>query len=481
MPAVVAGDPLPAVKEAAHEEPDVAASAGRSWTAAVRSSVETATGSLFAFTNIEEIKEKVRAAKVKPNPYNVHNAYYTDGFFQWVAKHKNFENCTLSIIVINAFWISIDTDGNTADTMLDAETIFNVADSLFFIYFSIELFVRFSAFKRKLDCLKDGWFKFDGTLVFLYAFDPFTIALIAHMSGGGGVDLPTSVLRLFRLARLSRLVRMLRSLPELMIMIKGMLSATASVGYTLGLLLLITYVFAIALRNLVPSEHNAEDSAYELSIGEEYFSSVPEAMHNLIIFGTFLDALSDFVRPIHEQSTPCLILTWIYIALASLTVMNMLIGVLCEVISAVAIEERESMMVDKVYEKFGAIVGEMGKDIDCSLTFGEFAAMLDNPDTVKTLEIANVDAECLVDLAEDFFFEEGEPRNVSFHDFLGMVLDLRGGQEATVKDIMSLAKRFCCQKFVKMNGKVDGLIGTLDGMDAKVNVIMQRLKKRAGK
>lgn len=98
--------------------------------------------------------------------------------------------------------------------------------------------------------------------------------------------MPTAILRLFRLARLSRLTRMLRSFPQLMIMIKGMATASLSVGYALGLLFLITYLFAIVLRNLVPAESIIE---------EKYFSSVPEAMHSLFIFGTFTDALSDFI------------------------------------------------------------------------------------------------------------------------------------------------------------------------------------------
>merc|ERR1719424_761800 len=185
-----------------------------------------------------------------------------------------------------------------------------------------------------MNCMRDGWFVFDTTLVALYAFDPFTIGFMAYLSGGGGLNLPTAVLRLFRLARLSRLVRMLRSLPELMIMIKGMLTATTSVGYTLGLLMLITYIFSIAIRNLVPKGTEEGD------IGIDFFSSVPEAMHNLIIFACFLDALSDFAIPVKEQSTSVFVLCWIYIALASLTVMNMLVGVLCEVIAAVAMEEK---------------------------------------------------------------------------------------------------------------------------------------------
>merc|ERR1719424_1246258 len=142
---------------------------------------------LFGFANTEAIKEKVRSQKMRPPPYNVFDCYHETGFIQWIAKHPYFENTTLSIIVINALWISIDTDGNTADTILDAKPVFIVADILFFVYFSLELVVRFLAFNGKCKCFRDGWFVFDSTLVFMYAFDPFMLGCWAFISGGGPV------------------------------------------------------------------------------------------------------------------------------------------------------------------------------------------------------------------------------------------------------------------------------------------------------
>jgi len=329
------------------------------------------------------------------------------------------------------------------------------------------------------------------TLVILYGFDPFTIALIVKVKGGGGLGLPTAILRLFRLARLTRLVRMLRSFPELMVMIKGMITATASVVYTLGLLMMITYVFAIALRNLAPSgsertpawcdEHHP-DGMGGGCIEVKYFSSVPEAMHNLIIFGTFADELADFMWAVKSQSSICMIVTWIYISLAGLTVMNMLVGVLCEVISAVATEEQESVMVDQVFEKFGAIMEDMDGNRDGKISWDEFKSILEIPAALEALESVNVEAESMVDLAEDLFWEDGEPFSVSFDDFIGMVLDLRGGQEATVQNVMGLGKRFS-QKFIHMTGKVDGLEHKVDtaadkmqGVGSKLEQILSHLK-----
>eukprot|EP00747_Dinoflagellata_sp_TGD_P145477 gnl/TRDRNA2_/TRDRNA2_176591_c7_seq13.p1 gnl/TRDRNA2_/TRDRNA2_176591_c7~~gnl/TRDRNA2_/TRDRNA2_176591_c7_seq13.p1 ORF type:complete len:259 (+),score=49.17 gnl/TRDRNA2_/TRDRNA2_176591_c7_seq13:2-778(+) len=247
-----------------------------------------------------------------------------------------------------------------------------------------------------------------------------------------------------------------------MVMIKGMVTASASVSYTLALLMIITYVFSIALRNIVPPGSYIE---------ETYFISVPEAMHNLILFGTFLDSLSTFIFDVKAEAPLCFIFCWIYIALAALTVMNMLIGVLCEVISAVAAEEAESMMVDKVNEKFGAIVNELDENNDGSLSWEEFQAILDHPDALAALESVDVDPEGMIDMAEDYFFEDGEEVSLEFSEFMAMILDLRGGQQATIKDIMHLGKR--------VNGKFVGLTKKIDDIGSKVDDVVSIMSQIA--
>lgn len=257
-----------------------------------------------------------------------------------------------------------------------------------------------------------------------------------------------------------------------MIMIKGMMTAAASVGYTLGLLLLVTYIFAIAIRNLVPpdSDYVPSVSPFTTPIESTFFESVPEGMHMLIVFAFFFDEGASFIIPVKEQSTPVFILSWMYIALAGMTIMNMLIGVLCEVISAVAAEEKESMMIDTVHEKFDGIVKELDQNGDGDLSYDEFEKILDYPEALAALESVNVDPEMMIDLAEDFFFEDGEPVKVSFPEFMNMVLDLRGGQQATVKDIMGLAKRVN-RKVMNFKEKMDSIDNKLLTIGSKVETL----------
>merc|ERR1719399_1513747 len=107
--------------------------------------------------------------------------------------------------------------------------------------------------------------------------------IILTASGGGDSPLGggTSILRLFRLLRLSRLTRMLRSLPELLILIKGMATAMKSVAYVMALLVLITYVFAIAFTQL----------AVGTGVGDDLFANIAHSMYSLLIYATLLDDL----------------------------------------------------------------------------------------------------------------------------------------------------------------------------------------------
>merc|ERR1719265_763939 len=125
-----------------------------------------------------------------------------------------------------------------------------------------------------------------------------------------------------------------------------------------------------------------------------------------------MDSFSTFMFAMKESSVPCFLLTWAYVGLASLTVMNMLIGILCEVISAVAEEEKESTMVDKVHEKFGKIVQDLDKNGDGTLSWEEFQKILDHDDALTALASVSVDPESMVDMAVDYFFDNGQPVDI---------------------------------------------------------------------
>merc|ERR1719436_486933 len=88
---------------------------------------------------------------------------------------------------------------------------------------------------------------------------------------------------------MARVAKLVRLMPELMILFKGMMVATQTVFYTLCLLMLFIYIFAITFMQLTKGT----------SLEQAYFSSMLITMKNLLLNGilpdqaTFVEALSE--------------------------------------------------------------------------------------------------------------------------------------------------------------------------------------------
>lgn len=254
------------------------------------------------------------------------------------------------------------------------------------------------------------------------------MAVFALIGPGGGMG-GASFLRLFRLVRLTRMARMarlLKAMPELMILIKGMVAASRSVCLTLVLMIAIIYFFSILFKQLT----------FGTPLGDQYFKSIPDAMSSLLLRGTLPD-LADIVEDAGAQSYFLAFLLLIFILLVSLTVMNMLIGVLCEVVSVVAAVEREQMHVTVVKTNMQRVLTKTGIDADGnnSISRAEFQALLMLPEGVKEIQAIGVDVVGLVDYV-DFIFADN--KELTFAEFFEVLLSLRGSNTATVKDIVDL-------------------------------------------
>eukprot|EP00929_Paragymnodinium_shiwhaense_P061623 TRINITY_DN30798_c0_g1_i1.p1 TRINITY_DN30798_c0_g1~~TRINITY_DN30798_c0_g1_i1.p1 ORF type:complete len:810 (-),score=154.60 TRINITY_DN30798_c0_g1_i1:331-2760(-) len=389
------------------------------------------------FVDAAAMKEKVRQNLSKPQ-YAVSDYYKETGICQAIARSPKFDKATLLVISFNALWIAIDTDMNDATLLLEAHPVFVLAENLFCAFFSFELFTRYMAFKRIRDGLHDVWFVFDTFMVTMmvmetWVFTTFTLLVENDDSGGGSNTSVLRVARLLRLSRMCRMARLLRAMPELMIMIKGMLAATRSVFFTLCLLFVFTYVFAIALKQL------AEDTP----LGPEHFPSVPMSMVTLMVYGVFLDSFASFFLALMKHPHLALMF-FFFVLIGSLTILNMLVGVLCEVVSAVAATEQEEMLVTYVNDKLSRVMQLIDTDGGGSISKKEFMQILENVDAVRSLNDVGVDVFALVDLA-DYIFEDDDAANeddieLDFGKFMEVVLQLRGTNQATVKDIVDLRK-----------------------------------------
>lgn len=394
---------------------------------------------VFADANLlkEKLKRDILAGK-----YDVTTFYKTKGIPQLIARSHYFESVTLFIVAANCCWIAYDVDHNDAEFLPDADLEFQVGENFFCAFFLFEWATRFLAFEVKCNCIRDAWFVFDSFLLVIMVGETWAMTILVLVTGGGASELAgqTSLLRMVRMLRLSRMARisrLLRAMPEIMIIIKGMVVATKAVFFTLTLMLFIIYIFGVMFTQLTR----------DTEVGDTYFRTVGGAAWELLTTSIVHDNFRIVLEALFEQHLILSVLYGLFVFLSSIVMMNMLIGLLVEVVSVVATTERESLVLHFVRSKLKEMMmdGSWDSDGDEMISKAEFQKLLENKKARAALTEVGVDVVGLVDLADFIFLEEvpGESareKNLTFADFMDVVLQFRGTNSATVRDIVDLRK-----------------------------------------
>eukprot|EP00913_Durusdinium_trenchii_P021898 g20576.t2 len=136
--------------------------------------------------------------------------------------------------------------------------------------------IRFAAFRRKRDSLKDFWFCFDSSLVVLMIGEVWVLPIAMFFAGLFGSE-QTEIhnvkeltilrtVRLLRLTRLGRIARLLRAVPEVVTLLKGIAAAIRSVFFTLLLLLVLLFVFGVVFKTQAKEEPGLWRSAVRVGL-----------------------------------------------------------------------------------------------------------------------------------------------------------------------------------------------------------------------
>lgn len=407
------------------------------------------------FTPIDKLKAKATAAAMKKQ-YNVMDYYKDEGCAQQIARHPFFDNITILVVMANSIWLGIDTDLNKEPILFNAHPAIIAGENFFCTYFTFEILVRFLAFQRKWRALKDLWFAFDLFLALLIIVETWVTPTVLLLAGGSS-ELPEGtvllrLIRLVRLVRLTRLTRLLRSFPELMIIVKGLAFAARSVCVFSLLWAIITYAFAIILRQLTEGT----------SIGTTFFKTVPESINTLLLPAVF-GANAEVINSISAGNPGLWPLMVFFMALVSVTIMYMLLGVLVDVIGAVASTEKQKIEISY-------IVGQLREELekmqivpeDMALNQMDFQKLVLEPGIVRVMHEAGVNVDVLAEML-DLVWEDASKstQKITFTELVNMVLGMRGSNPATVKDCKeqirvtnSLIKRCFTELYDELDEKV---------------------------
>lgn len=410
--------------------------------------VDGAFGSIFASKDLD----------LESPPYHVEDFYYTDGWCQAIARSERFNSCTLLVIVANAIYLGIDSDHNSAETLYDAHAVFVLCEHLFCLYFTFELMVRFASFENKKNCLRDGWFRFDSVLVGDMVLGTWVIATIDYTLTSGNLPIPGEPLRLLRLLRLTRITRLMRNMPELCTLTKGLLLAFKAALSSLIMVGIMVYIFGIIMHLLMKNEDSV-NASLDATLGRS-FANIPNCMWVLLLDGAWmLDAgvvMTKLLSYSTFNTTMACLMFMLFVMVTAMMILNMLIGVMCEVVAAVDRAEKDESAVAMIKDSLFNLLHDFD-DGDGLLTHAEVEEVMRSKTARKVFRELNVDELFATELLTTLF--KTKKSRASIKGVMKLMLMCRGDLNVTVEH-MSSGQAFLAAKIDRLDSRLTAVYGS---------------------
>lgn len=228
---------------------------------------------------------------------------------QKMLNWKHTQRIITFVIILNAAVLGI-----LADRTLPTEQILllEAIDKFCLIIFVIELIAKLLVYRRNF--WSDGWNIFDFVVV---------ASSIVFISSS------ISVIRAFRIFRL---LKALTEFPELQILVSAMFKAIPSMTWALLLLFIIFYIFAVFGSTLYGDTF------------PELFGDIGDSIFTLFQVMTFESWATAVARPIMNVNPYAWIFFLVFILLTSITLLNVMVGIVVEAVSQISEANREKQL-----------------------------------------------------------------------------------------------------------------------------------------
>ncbi|CAK0838303.1 unnamed protein product [Prorocentrum cordatum] len=165
----------------------------------------------------------------------------------------------------------------------------------------------------------------------------------------------------------------------------------------------------------------------------------------LLMHGTFLDSVGSKGLEINREGGLFMLFIFlVYIFMTSFLMLNMLIGVVCEMVSSVKHGEQEMMAKVSLRSLLHDIMEVYDSDGTGALTQSEFELFIRNVEVMQALHQFDVDIKCLGTLGEmvlSHAAQEGraeEHVGLNFDEIMSLAVRLKGSSACRVEDIVHL-------------------------------------------
>merc|ERR1719247_3562121 len=270
--------------------------------------------------------------------------------------------------------------------------------------------------------------------------DIWMIMPLLKMMSGNKIHIPTQPLRMLRLFKLSRMARLMKAFPELVTMIKGLCRSLRAISSSMILVGLMVYTWAILLHMMMKDEDEFNTEMQE-ELGLD-FRTITNCMWALLMDGTLmLDGTPTLMTKLLWAPKLNMLLAGLffvlYALLSALLILQMLIGVLCDVVSRVGQEQRDAQAIGIVKQELLEIITEADGG-DGKISQEEYRKVMKHPKSVAVLKKLNINRLFLMELQKMMFPKKTS--TVSIKAVLELMIMCRGDNQATVE---ALSGGFC--------------------------------------
>merc|ERR1719362_1563668 len=155
--------------------------------------------------------------------------------------------------------------------------------------------------------------------------------------------------------------------------------------------------------------------------------------------GTFMDSTGSILQVLRDEGTfstiMALIIFMVFILLSAMTVMNMLIGVLCEVVSNVANAEKDEAAIKLMKESILVELKRFDEDGNGLIDPDELKHVLEDPQALDVLQSLEIDLHSLKEMM-NMIYQQGMGE-VTIGFIMDLMLMCRGDLPTTVRHLVT--------------------------------------------
>lgn len=394
-----------------------------------------------------------------------------------VVRDSRFSYFFGLLIVANSICIGLQADFVAHNPGVKVPGYYQILESIFCVIFLVELTMKIIA-EGKEFFLEQAWRwnVFDLAVVLLAVADELVKITPAEKNSLNLTFI--RFLRILRIGRIMRLIRVLKVFRELRVLINSILGSLKSLGWTILLLIVIMYVVAIYVTQVV-SEHRSvhtnlevdDRHAEDLENMKLMFGSVAGTLYSLYKAMSGGADWGDIAQPledrIHVLFAP---LFSAYIAFAVFAVLNVVTGVFVNEAMKMAASDQEFVIEEELARK-GSDVNEFIRmfieaDADGSgtVSWAEFTEHMEDDRVKAYFKVLDLN----VDEAQQLFdlLDSDNTGEVSIDAFVKGCVKLKGSAKSIDMQTLLIQTKSMSEDLRKLSRRVDSISKDLKVKDA---------------